>query len=191
MPGNYYLGVYPGVIVTSMGVPQTLLGLIEPEPSHGYQLKREYDALFGLDRPLPVGQMYSTLGRLQRDGLVLVEGLVPGGGPDRKCYAITESGVTHLERWLGEPEPAAPHLQPTLYAKVVIALLSGRPAGAYLDAQRAVHLARMRELTARRKRGALREVLLADYGLFHLEADLRWIDATAARLDHLAKEIKP
>jgi DNA-binding PadR family transcriptional regulator len=172
-----------------MDVPQTLLGLIEPEPGHGYQLKREYDALFGQDRPLPFGQMYSTLGRLQRDGLVLVEGPLPGDGPDRKCYTITESGVTHLERWLSEPEPPAPRLQPTLYAKVVIALLSGRPAEAYLDAQRAAHLARMRQLTAMRKRGPLRQTLLADYGLFHLEADLRWIDVTVARLDHLAKEI--
>ena len=174
-----------------MGVPQRLLGLIEPEPSHGYQLKREYDALFGRDRPLPFGQMYSTLSRLQRDGLVLVDGPVPGAGPDRKCYAITDSGVTYLERWLSEPEPPQPHLQPTLYAKVVIALLSDRPATEYLDAQRAAHLARMQELTAMRRAGPLPETLLADYGLFHLEADLRWIDLTAARLDQLAREVKP
>lgn len=173
-----------------MGVPQTLLGLIEPEPSHGYQLKREYDSLFGQDRPLPFGQMYQTLGRLQRDGHVLVEGPVPGGGPDRKCYAITDSGVTYLERWLSAPEAPQPHLQPTLYAKVVIALLSGRSAVAYLDAQRAAHLARMQELTAMRRRGPLSQTLLADYGLFHLEADLRWIDVTAARLDQLAGEVK-
>lgn len=171
-------------------MPQTLLGLIEPEPSHGYQLKREYDALFGRERPLPFGQMYSTLSRLQRDGLVLVEGPVPGDGPDRKCYVITESGVGYLEQWLHEPEPPEPHLQPTLYAKVVIALLSDRPAEAYLDAQRAAHLARMQELTAMRRAGPLRQKLLADYGLFHLEADLRWIDVTAARLDQLAGEVK-
>lgn len=173
-----------------MGVPQTLLGLIEPEPSHGYQLKREYDTLFGQERPLPFGQMYSTLSRLQRDGHVLVEGPVPGGGPDRKCYVITESGVSHLQRWLSEPEPPEPHLQPTLYAKVVIALLSGRPAATYLDAQRGAHLRRMQELTAMRRRGPLTQTLLADYGLFHLEADLRWIDVTVARLDQLAKEVK-
>jgi DNA-binding PadR family transcriptional regulator len=174
-----------------VGVPQTLLGLIEPEPSHGYQLKREYDTLFGRDRPLPFGQMYSTLGRLQRDGHVLVDGPVPGDGPDRKCYTITDSGVAHLERWLSQPEAPEPHLQPTLYAKVVIALLSSRPATAYLDAQRAAHLARMQELTALRRRGGpLSQTLLADYGLFHLEADLRWIDVTAARLDQLAREVK-
>jgi len=166
------------------------LGLIEPESSHGYQLKREYDALFGEGRPLPFGQMYSTLSRLQRDGLVLVEGSVPGGGPDRKCYVITESGVIYLERWLREPEPPEPQLQSTLYTKVVIALLSDRPAAAYLDAQRAAHLARMKELTAMRRAGPLRRTLLADYGLVHLEADLRWIDLAEARLDQLRSEVK-
>ncbi len=117
------------------------------------------------------------------------QGSAPGGGPDRKRYAITDAGVEHLEQWLREPEPPEPRLQAVLFAKVVLALLSHRPAAAYLDAQRAAHLERMRELTAMRRAGPLRQSLLADYGLFHLEADLRWIDLTAARLDQLAKEI--
>jgi DNA-binding PadR family transcriptional regulator len=172
-----------------MHVPSTLLGLLEPGPSHGYELKREYDVLFGRDKPLPFGQVYATLGRLQRDGHVAVEGTARGGGPDRKRYAITSSGITVLERWLGEPERPEPHLQPVLFAKVVLALTSGRPAAEYLLAQRTAHMARMRELTAKRRGGGLTESLVADYGLFHLEADLRWIDLTAARLDQLAKEI--
>jgi hypothetical protein len=76
-----------------------------------------------------------------------------------------------------------------LFAKVVLALSSGRPAADYLNAQRAAHMVRMRELTTKRRAGGLTESLVADYGLFHLEADLRWIDLTAARLDDLAKEI--
>jgi DNA-binding PadR family transcriptional regulator len=172
-----------------MSVPSTLLGLLEPEPSHGYELKREYDTLFAHAKPLPFGQVYSTLGRLERDGHVAVEGASPGAGPDRKRYAITESGVSQLEHWLAQAEQPEPHLQATLFAKVVLALLSGRPAATYLDTQRAAHLERMRELTAMRRAGPLRQSLLADYGLFHLEADLRWIDLTAARLDQLAKEI--
>ncbi|MEV4624020.1 PadR family transcriptional regulator [Asanoa sp. NPDC049573] len=172
-----------------MSVAATLLGLIEPQPSHGYQLKREYDELFGQERPLPFGQMYTALGRLHRDGLVVVEGPAPGGGPDRKYYEITESGVTHLEEWLRQPERPEPHLQPVLWAKVVIALVSNRPAEEYLDAQRAAHLKRMAELTAMRRKGPLRQSLLADYGLFHLEADLRWIDTAVARLAQLAKDV--
>jgi len=65
-----------------------------------------------------------------------------------------------------------------------------RPADRYLDLQRAAHLQRMRELTALKQQGTLVDILLADHGLYHLEADLRWIDHTTARLDILAREVK-
>ena len=65
----------------------------------------------------------------------------------------------------------------------------GKPAGEYLDAQRAAHLARMRELTELKQHGGLVDTLLADHGLFHLEADLRWLDMTVARLAALAREV--
>ena len=172
-----------------MNVPAALLGLLEREPSHGYELKRAYDGYFGNGKPLPFGQVYATLGRLERDGRVTVTGTEPGGGPERKRYAITPDGVTVLEDWLAQPEDPAPQLQPVLFTKVVLALLSDRPAGRYLDRQRAAHLARMREITARRRSSGVAGVLVADYALFHLEADLRWIDMTAARLGQLAKEI--
>ena len=72
-----------------------------------------------------------------------------------------------------------------LFAKVVLALMLGRPAEEYLDTQRAAHLQRMRELTEIKRTGGLVDALLADHGLFHLEADLRWIEMTGARLDAL------
>jgi DNA-binding PadR family transcriptional regulator len=172
-----------------MNVPAALLGLLEPEPSHGYELKRAYDGYFGQARRLPFSQVYATLGRLERDGRVVVEGTEPGAGPERKRYAITPAGVAALKGWLARPEEPEPHLQPVLFAKVVLALLSGRPAGRFLDAQRAAHLQRMRQLTAQRRAGGLAGMLVADYALFHLEADLRWMDLTAARLDELAEEI--
>ena len=74
--------------------------------------------------------------------------------------------------------------------KVVLALMLGRSAEVYLDTQRAAHLQRMRELTELKRTGTLLDALLADHGLFHLEADLRWIDLTAARLDALAEEVR-
>ncbi|HVU92895.1 MAG TPA: PadR family transcriptional regulator [Jatrophihabitans sp.] len=172
-----------------MTVPVTLLGLLEREPSHGYDLKREYDQLFGRGKPLPFGQVYATLSRLARDGKVIAAESEPGGGPDRKRYVITEQGVSELETWLSEPVTPEPHLQNVLFAKVVLALISDRPAGQYLDAQRAAHLQRMRELTEVKRRGGTVDALLADHGLFHLEADLRWIDLTAARLTQLAAEV--
>ena len=173
-----------------MSVPLTMLGLLEREPSHGYELKRDYDAYFGRGRPLPFGQVYATLGRLARDGKVVAGGAEPGAGPERKRYVITVAGVTEVEAWLAEPAGPEPHLQTVLFTKVVLALMLGRPAGRYLDAQRAVHLARMRELTEVKRTGGLLDVLLADYGLFHLEGDLRWMDMTGARLGALAREVR-
>ena len=66
----------------------------------------------------------------------------------------------------------------------------GRSAGSYLDAQRGAHLQRMRELTELKRTGELVDSLLADHGLFHLEADLRWIDMTAARLGPLSEAVR-
>src|SRR6186997_186135 len=173
-----------------MSVPLALLGLLEREPSHGYDLKRDYDAFFGRGRPLPFGQLYATLGRLARDGKVVVGAAEAGAGPDRKRYVITEEGATDFESWLAEPVAAEPHLQTVLFAKVVLALMLDRPAERYLDTQRQAHLARMRELTEIKRGGELVDGLLADHGLFHLEADLRWIDTTSARLDALRARVK-
>jgi DNA-binding PadR family transcriptional regulator len=173
-----------------MSTALTLLGLLEPAPSHGYELKRAFDQRFGNDKPLPFGQVYATLGRFERDGRAVVVGTEPGEGPERKLYAITEQGVTDLGRWLAEAEAPEPHLQTVLFAKVVLSLLSGRDADRFLDTQRAAHLARMRELTVVRRTSPLAHALLADYALFHLEADLRWLELTAARLDDLAAQVR-
>lgn len=178
------------VFSRGMTVPIALLGLLEREPSHGYDLKRDYDEYFGRGKPLPFGQVYATLGRLARDGKVVVGEAEPGSGPDRKRYVITEQGVTEVEAWLAEPVAAEPHLQTVLFVKVVLALMSGRSAERYLDAQRAAHLQRMRELTELRRSGTIVDALLADHGLFHLEADLRWIDLTTARLGTLAELVR-
>ncbi len=172
-------------------VPIALLGLLEREPSHGYDLKRDYDAYFGRGRPVPFGQVYATLSRLARDGKVAAGDAEPGSGPDRRRYVITDQGVAEVETWLAQPVEPEPHLQTVLFAKVTLALMLGRPAETYLDAQRAAHLQRMRELTDLRRHGGVIDGLLADHGLFHLEADLRWIDVTAARLSSLAEEVRP
>jgi DNA-binding PadR family transcriptional regulator len=167
----------------------TLLGLLDREPSHGYDLKRDYDTYFSRGRPLPFGQVYATLARLARDGKAIAGEAEPGAGPERKRYAITETGKSEVEAWLAEPIPAEPYLQTDLFVKVVLSLMLGRPAEEYLDAQRAAHLRRMRELTELKQHDSLVDALLADHGLFHLEADLRWIDLTAARLAPLAEEV--
>jgi DNA-binding PadR family transcriptional regulator len=173
-----------------MSVGHALLGLLESGPRHGYDLKRSYDERFGHDRSLHYGQVYATLARLLKNGLVQVES-EPGEGPDRKRYAITTAGVTDVAAWLTRPEKPEPYLQSTLYTKVVLALLTGRDAADLLDVQRVEHLRLMRELTRRKTDGDLADQLICDHALFHLEADLRWLELTAARLDQLAARVGP
>jgi DNA-binding PadR family transcriptional regulator len=172
-----------------MSVSLTLLGLLERGPSHGYDLKRDYDAYFGRGKPVRYSQVYATLSRLARDGKATAGPLEQGAGPERRRFVITGEGVSDVEHWLSEPVAPDPDLHSELFAKVVLALLLGRSAGHYLDRQRAAHLQRMRELTALKRTGGTLDVLLADHAVYRLEADLRWIDHTAARLDVLAQEV--
>jgi DNA-binding PadR family transcriptional regulator len=173
-----------------MNVPYGLLGLLEEGPRHGYDLKHNYDRLFAHSKPLRFGQVYSTLARLQRDGLVEAVSEEPGRGPDRKVYAITSEGVTDLDEWLRTPEPPEPYVRSALFGKVLLAVLSGRPAKRFLEAQRREHERRMRELTRLKSEGSIHEVALADYALLHLEADLKWIDLTEERLNRLRREMR-
>ncbi|MEU5345834.1 PadR family transcriptional regulator, partial [Streptomyces sp. NPDC020766] len=92
-------------------------------------------------------------------------------------------------RWLATPEKPEPYLQSTLYTKVVLALLTHRDASGILDTQRAEHLRMMRMLTDRKRKGDLADQLICDHALFHLEADLRWLELTAARLGKLAEAV--
>jgi DNA-binding PadR family transcriptional regulator len=173
----------------AVSVAHAVLSFLEDQPRHGYDLKQAYDALFAAGRSVQFGQIYATLSRLERDGHIRLAGQEQGQGPERKRYEITDEGVDELHRWLAEPTPPEPNLQRTLFAKTVLALTTGRDAAAYLDAQRGAHLARMRELTALKTAADLATTLLADFGLFHLEADLRWIEQTRGRLDSLRQEV--
>jgi DNA-binding PadR family transcriptional regulator len=187
---NYCPGEYSWSILPVVSVPLTLLGLLEQGPSHGYDLKRDYDAYFGRGRPLRYSQVYATLSRLARDGKAVPGPAEQGAGPERRRYVITEAGIAEVERWLAEPVPPEPDLHSELFAKVVLALMLGRPADGYLDAQRSAHLRRMRELTGLKRDSDQVGVFLADHALYRLEADLRWIDHTAARLDLLARAVQ-
>lgn len=166
-----------------------LLGLLGRGPSHGYDLKLGYDQLFGSDRPLAFGQVYATLARLVKNGLIELLGDELGAGPERKRYNITNTGRSRVIEWMFSPEVSSGSLQSNLFAKTVIALLLNADTERLLDVQRAGHLARMRGLTKQKLGGDISTVLLCDHALFHIEADLRWIDLTAARLNELRQEI--
>lgn len=166
-----------------------LLGLLSAQPSYGYDLKQGYDRWFGQEKPLAFGQVYATLARLLKHGLIDLLGDEAGSGPDRKRYAITPAGRERVVEWLFSPDAPSGALQSNLFAKTVIALLLGDNADRLLDVQRAEHLARMRELTRRKQGADLATVLLCDHALFHIEADLRWIDLTSARLTELREQV--
>ncbi|WP_428954651.1 PadR family transcriptional regulator [Streptomyces sp. cg35] len=177
-----------------MSTRHVLLGLLASGPRHGYDLKRRHDERFPQARPLAYAQVYTTLQRLVRDGLVEVDGTDSDGGPERTLYRSTARGRGELLGWAGEITPPAPHVANEIFAKVVVSILvadHGADPAAHLLAQRAAHMARMRELTALKSDpGAdLTTVLSADYALAHLDADLRWMTTTAARLATLTAEV--
>jgi DNA-binding PadR family transcriptional regulator len=166
-----------------------LLGLLCPQPTYGYDLKVSYDRYFGANKPLAFGQVYSTLGRLIRDGYIDPLGDEPGDGPDRKRYRATAQGRERIAQWMFTPDSPSPHLQSNLFAKTIIAILLDDDAEALLDLQRSEHMTRMRELTLSKRDAPISHVLLCDHALFHIEADLRWIDLTSARLSALKSEV--
>jgi DNA-binding PadR family transcriptional regulator len=167
-----------------------LLGLVDSGATHGYDLKHRYDEVFGRGRPIAFGQVYAVLARMIRDGHHMTLGEEAGAGPDRKRYAITEAGRARVRTWLATPDAPAPDLVSNLFAKVVLACMLEADADELLDVQRMEHLARMRELTHAKQDASLLERLVIDSALFHLEADLRWIDMTSARLNDMQQEIR-
>ncbi len=173
--------------------PHLILGLLATGPRHGYDVKHEHDARFPRARPLAFGQVYATLNRLLRDGLITTTGVDRAGGPDRTFYQLTEAGRQRLESWLSTVEPPAPYVTSALLAKVMVALtVSGvERATAYLTAQRAAHTARLRELTAVKTdpRASLTERITADFAIHHLDADLRWLTTTLDRIADLHREV--
>lgn len=171
-------------IVAGVSISHVLLGVLSGGPAHGYDLKREHDIRFPGAKELPYGQVYAALQRLERDGLVEVAETVRDGGPERTVYALTESGRAELDTWLASPESAGPYPADELVRKAVTALRTGVDARSFLARQREVHLARLRELLAAQDattdpagRAAI------DHAVFHLDADLRWLEAAEGRLN--------
>jgi DNA-binding PadR family transcriptional regulator len=178
-----------------MSAPFVLLGLLATGAKHGYDLKHAYDATLPRAKPLGFGQVYATLGRLERDGLVAQVAHDRDQGPDRTTYALTAAGQSALDAWLDTVEPPAPHAAGVLVAKVAVALLAAEPerASGYLAAQRAAHRDRLRELTRTKldPDAALGDVIAADYLIAHLDADLSWLQTTLDRVANLRREVHP
>jgi DNA-binding PadR family transcriptional regulator len=168
-----------------MGVREGLLALLDSEPRYGYQLKTAFEATTGGMWALNIGQVYTTLDRLARDGRVQV-----GAGDDagRRTYNITQEGRSELARWLSASPADAPPPRDELLLKVLLAV-----ATPSVDAREIIQAQRtglVEALQAHRRR--LRAQASGDDGLIgrlvvdalvlRLEADLRWLDLCEERL---------
>lgn len=165
-----------------MSTSEVMLALLRERPRHGYEIKREHDTWFPDGRPLAFGQVYSTLARLERDGLVEILETRQDGAPERTVYALTDQGRQQLHDWLAEPAPATSTGTDEIVRKAVAALRTGEDTAGFLTRQRASHLRRMRELHEQPRGPDAAARLVREHTLARLDADLRWLDLAAALL---------
>jgi DNA-binding PadR family transcriptional regulator len=171
-----------------MSVYHVLLGVLSEGPAHGYDLKRVHDERFPGAKPLAFGQVYAALAKLDRDGLVEVAETLRDGGPERTTYAITALGRDELDTWLATAERAGPYPVDDLVRKTVTALRIGADAAAFLDRQRGVHLAAMKQqLRLQDSTTDTAARIVIDHAVSHLDAELRWLEAAAERVADAGK----
>jgi DNA-binding PadR family transcriptional regulator len=156
------------------------LALLEERPSHGYQLKTSFEAATGGAWPLNVGQVYQTLERLERDGLVRSE-----EGDGLRSYALTSEGADELGSWWEASPADEPPPRDELMLKVLLAVSSGRDhALDVITSQRNAVMSRLQHhrRTHRPGAGTTAAAMVSDALVVRAEADLRWLDLCEERL---------
>lgn len=168
-----------------MSLKFATLGLLADQPLHGYQVKQRFEDLLGGTWEVNVGQVYQTLQRLERDGLVEATG--HRGDRGRQAYRTTDAGRAALEEWLVAPGQHPQVLRDEIAVK--LALLGSSADGRLeemLDLQRQAYLQQLRDLADQerlaRERGRPELALLFRGAQLHAEADLKWLDACAEEL---------
>lgn len=164
-----------------MAVRDGLLALLNEGPSHGYQLKTAFESATGGAWPLNVGQVYTTLDRLQRDGFVTSDEV-----DGQKRYAITAAGREELASWWLASPGDAPPPRDELVLKVLFAVDEGRDHALAVITRQRTALTRLlqerRRATPSDPGTDLAGALVADALVSRAEADLRWLDACEARV---------
>src|SRR6478672_2108683 len=102
-------------------VQNALLALLAQRPRHGYELHDLFEAALGGHWELNTGQIYSSLERLARDGLVVEDSIEKGGGPDKRLWSLTEAGLAELHAWFAAAVPRDYRLRDELYLKLMLA----------------------------------------------------------------------
>jgi DNA-binding PadR family transcriptional regulator len=167
----------------TMSVKHGLLAILAERPTHGYGLKSRFEKSTAGLWPLNIGQVYTTLARLERDGLVASEGV---DARDRQAWKITKTGRSVLADWFQSPvnDDTARN---ELAIKVLIALTDrGIDVGRILQTQRAAAMKRLQEYTAEKRRLPpelhLSRLLLLDALTLKVDAEIKWIDLCEQRL---------
>jgi DNA-binding PadR family transcriptional regulator len=187
-----------------MSVRHALLALLSEGPKYGLQLREEFEARTGEVWPLNVGQVYTTLQRLERDGLVAAVGEDSVGEPaaqgaPQKAYRITDVGTAELAQWLRVPPDLSTPPRDDLVMKILIAIrIPGTDVYEVIQAHRRYLVQLMQEWTRLKEDGARAEGeagrghgdlafgLVVDSELFRLDSVVRWLDAAEGRLRRAA-----
>jgi DNA-binding PadR family transcriptional regulator len=166
-----------------VSVPYALLALLSDGPKYGLRLQNEFESRTGEVWPLNVGQVYTTLQRLERDGLVESD---DEGERSQKRYRITPAGERDLAAWLRTPPELVPPPRDELVIKVLVALqIPGTDVHEILQVHRRHVIEVMQRYTRIKAATGENDIalaLVADAELFRLEGIVRWLDAADARL---------
>ena len=160
-----------------MSIRHGMLALLREQPGYGYQLRAAFEESTGSTWPVNIGQVYTTLGRLERDGLVAKTGEDAEG---HVVYEITATGVAELESWFADPVTQADRPRDELAMKLALAVtVPGVDVTALVQRQRAHTQAALQELTRRKLRAEAPHLawsLVLEAQIFQAEAEIRWLD---------------
>lgn len=176
-----------------MSVRHALLGLLVEGPKYGHQLRQEFEARTSDVWPLNVGQVYTTLQRLERDGLAESDEQAPEG-PQRP-YRITEAGKAELEQWLRTPPDVTTPPRDELVIKILVALaVPGVEVHEVIQLHRRYLVELMQQWTRLKEDEGefdLPLALVVDAELGRLDSVIRWLDAADGRLKRASVEPAP
>ncbi|MBI5879078.1 MAG: helix-turn-helix transcriptional regulator [Chloroflexi bacterium] len=179
-----------------MSVRHAVLGLLAGRPRHGYELRAAFEAVVGKENwDVKPAQIYTTLGRMEKLGLVAEQSVEQDGGPEKRIYAITPAGYEALREWF-DASVAPEHQRDEFYIKLMLGLVTGAADPSQLiNAQRGHLYRQLHAITAQRTRvdpaAELARLMLLEKAAMHLEADLRWLDLAEARLDEIRQQPLP
>ncbi|THV43247.1 PadR family transcriptional regulator [Glycomyces buryatensis] len=163
-----------------MSVKHSLLALLERGPAYGYQLRSAFESATGNTWPLNIGQVYTTLSRLERDEMVEA---LPENESGQRPYRITETGKRHLASWFASPVKAADRPRDELTIKLALAVTTpGVNVTEVIQRQRAATLRVLQEYTRLKadENADLAWKLVLESMIFRAEAEIRWLDHTEA-----------